>query len=314
MIEPADLLYFLQQCLNAVQVGSFYGLLAVAYVLVYAISGRINLAFGAIAMWGGQLVVIGMLAATVWTPFALPGVLITAVLAALAGTTLIGTAAQFAVIRPLVTRPSLAILIATIGLAIVLEELSRIASDSRENWIRPVLNEPAFVLRSTDFVVQMSVMRAVVLAAAVFLSAALVIFIARHPFGRRWRACCQDMRMAALCGIDTDRTLATTFALAAAYAAAAGIIVALYYGNVSFYMGLMLGLKALLAAVVGGFGSVTGALIAAYLLATAESLWSAYFAANYRDVTVFGLLLAVMILRPRGLLTMSERPDERGRP
>jgi branched-chain amino acid transport system permease protein len=136
-----------------------------------------------------------------------------------------------------------------------------------------------------------------------------VFFMARHRFGRQWRACAQDLRMAALCGIDTRTTLAVTLVIAAGYAAAGGAVIALYYGNVNFYMGTVLGLKALLVAVIGGLGSVPGALVGGLVLGFLESLWSAYFAANYRDVVVFGALIAMLIFRPQGLFATAARRD-----
>ena len=299
--------YFLQQCLNAVQVSAFYGLLAIAYVLLYGIANRINLAFGAIAMWGAHLAASGMFILVALSPFGIMATVLLAIAYALAGTAALGFVVQRNVIRPLVTRRSLAILIATIGLAIVLEELVRLASHGRDRWLSPMLDEPLVVLASGDFAVQISEMRGLVMLISFALAAGLILFMSRHRFGRDWRACSQDLRMAALCGIDVDLTLALSFVISSAYAAASGAVIALYYGNVSFHMGAMLGLKTLLAAVIGGLGSIGGALAGAFLLGFLESFWSAYFAVEYRDVVVFGALALVMIFRPRGLFVWADR-------
>ena len=304
-----EFLYFLQQSLNAVQIGAFYGLLAVAYVLLYGIANRINLAFGAIAMWAGYLTIGGIAVLSALTPLGLAAVLLLGIAQALLGTMALGLVLQSAVLRPLIQRSSLAMLIATIGLAIALEEIMRLTHGSRERWLPPLLNEPIVLAESGGFSVEITGMRLIIVAASLLLSLGLVFFMARHRFGRQWRACAQDLRMAALCGIDTRTTLAVTLVIAAGYAAAGGAVIALYYGNVNFYMGTVLGLKALLVAVIGGLGSVPGALVGGLVLGFLESLWSAYFAANYRDVVVFGALIAMLIFRPQGLFATAARRD-----
>jgi len=302
-------LYFLQQCLNAVQVGAFYGLLAVAYVLIYGICNRINLAFGALAMWAGYLTVAGITILAVLSPLGLAATIVLATLYAVAGTAVLGYVVQHSVVRPLIRAVSLAMLIATVGLAIVLEEAVRIARDSRERWLQPLFAEPVRLFGTGDFSIHITPMRALILLASLGLSAALIGFISRHRFGRMWRACSQDIAMAALCGINVNAVLASVFLLSAAYAGASGAIIALYYGNVSFYMGTVLGLKTLLAAVVGGLGSVAGAVAGGFILGALESFWSAYFSGDYRDVAVLGILMGLMIWRPNGLLTPAIRRD-----
>ncbi len=304
-----DLLYFLQQCLNAVQVSAFYGLLAVAYVLLYGIANRINLAYGAIAMWAGYLAIAGIAVLSALTPLVLAAVLLLGIVHALVGTMALGLVIQSAVLRPLIQRSSLAVLIATIGLAIALEEIMRLTHGSRERWLPPLLGEPIVLLQGGGFSVEITLMRVIIVAASLLLSLGLILFMARHRFGRQWRACAQDLRMAALCGVNTEVTLAVTLVIAAGYAAAGGAVIALYYGNVNFYMGTVLGLKALLVAVIGGLGSVPGALVGGFVLGFVESFWSAYFAANYRDVVVFGLLILMLIFRPQGLFATATRPD-----
>ncbi len=304
-----DLVYFLQQCLNALQVSTFYGLLAAAYVLIYGITRRINLAFGALAMWGGYLVVLGVMVIFAVTPLGLPASALLALAYALGATALLGWVLQRTLVLPLLGRPSLALLILTIGLAIVLEEVLRLAQGNRERWLQPLLDDPLLAVEGAGFVLQLTVMRGLIVLAALGLGLGLLLFLARHRFGRRWRACAQDHSMAALCGVDVGATLALSFALASLYAAAAGAIIAFYYGNVSFYMGTVLGLKALLAAVIGGLTSVGGALLGGLLLGCLESFWSAYFPVAYRDPAVLGILILIMIVRPQGLLAPAEAQD-----
>lgn len=305
-----EALYVLQQCLNAVQVSSFYALLAVAYVLLYGIANRINLAFGAVAMWAGYLTIGAIAVLAAMTPLVIAAILLLAVASALAGTVALGYVVHHSMIRPLIGRSSLAMLIATIGLALVLEEIIRITHQSRELWLAPIFNERIVLAAANGFSVEITWMRLVIVGASLALSVGLVIFVAKHAFGRRWRACAQDLKMAALCGVDVESTLTWTMIISSAYAAAAGAVIALYYGNVTFFMGTVLGLKALLVAVIGGLTSVPGALVGGFLLGFLESFWSAYFAANYRDVVVFGLLILMLIFRPQGLFAATGGSDQ----
>jgi branched-chain amino acid transport system permease protein len=133
----------------------------------------------------------------------------------------------------------------------------------------------------------------------------VLVLLGRSRFGRCWRAFADDPRAAALFGVSPARLLAATFLLAGLLAGLAGWIVAVYYGNVGFAMGTVLGLKALVAAVVGGIGSVPGAFLGGILVGLVETLWSAYFDIAMREVVVYAILVAVFVLRPGGLLGFS---------
>ncbi len=308
---PKGALYFLQQSINAIKVSAFYALLAVAYVLLYGTVNRINLAFGATAMCSAYLTISGVTIIFAVSTFGLATTLVLGLAYALTTTAILGFAVQRTVIKPLRSATTVAVLIATIGLAIVLEEVMRIASGSRVKWLSPILDRPILIVDSAEFSVQITQMQVIIVVAAMALSIGLIVFVYKHKFGRAWRACAQDLEMAALCGIDVDRTLGQTFLISSAYAAAAGAIIALYYGGVSFHMGTVLGLKALLAAVIGGLHSLGGAFLGALILGFLESYWSAYFDIEDRDVVVLAVLALVMILRPNGLLTPSVRRDWR---
>ncbi len=271
-------------------------------MLLYGITRRINLAFGGIAMWGAYLMVGAMTWLLALTDLGVVPALLLGLAWAVAGTAVLGFAVQHVVIQPLRRAPSLAMMIATLGLAIGLEEAVRLAQGSRERWLQPLLADPIPLGGTADFPLQVTAMQVSIAAATALIAAALLWLMARHPFGRDWRACAQDQVMAALCGIRVARTIAVAFVLASMLAAVSGAIIAVYYGGVSHYMGLVIGLKALLAAVLGGLGSVRGALAGGLLLGILETFWAAYFPADYRDVAVFGMLVAVLIFRPQGLL------------
>ncbi|MFI4987791.1 MAG: branched-chain amino acid ABC transporter permease, partial [Alphaproteobacteria bacterium] len=143
-------------------------------------------------------------------------------------------------------------------------------------------------------------------ALVVSLTALLVgvtwYLLAHTRFGRMLRASAQDRRMAALLGVDVDRIVALTFALGGALAAGGGLMVASYYGGVNFSMGLLMGLKALTAAIVGGIGNFKGALLGGFVVAMLETFWAGYLPGAYREIAVFGLLVALLIFRPQGIL------------
>jgi branched-chain amino acid transport system permease protein len=208
------------------------------------------------------------------------------------------------VIAPLHARHRLGqpILIATAAVALTAQEFMRITQGSRERWSPPVFNEPIPLARGGDFIVTVTPMQLVVALVGLTAACAVLFLLGRTRFGRAWRAFADDPGTAELFGIDGKRLLAATFLLAGLLAGLAGWIVAAYYGNISFSIGASLGLKALVAAVVGGIGSVPGAFLGGLCVALVEATWSAYFAIEARDIVVFSLLIVVFVLRPGGLL------------
>ncbi len=308
---PAVWGYVAQQCLNALVVSAFYALIAVAYVLFHGIANRFNLAFGALAMWAGYLAV-GFLAGGLWHFRLSPAVLLGIVAAgSIASTAVVGGTLGHLVARPLLRQPALAMLIATIGAAIVLEEVMRLAAGSRELWVRPILGDTVAMAEAGGFAVQATVMQIVVLAACLTLASGLAFFISRHRFGRLWRACAQDIRMAELLGVDAGRVLFWTMVLSSAYAAAAGVLMGAYYGSASFYVGFVIGMKALFVAILGGLDSIRGAFVGALFLGGVETLWSAFLPGDWRDVAAFAALTFLIVLMPGGIMAAAQRIDPR---
>jgi branched-chain amino acid transport system permease protein len=295
-------LYALQLGVNALTVGALYGLLAIGYTLVYAIIGRINLAFGEIAMVGAYTTFIGVTALALLGGGMLP----LALLAVLALVALVGAAHGYAterlVFRPLRELPSQAPLIATIGLAIFLQEYLRLLQGSEDRWIQPAFSAAHQLAGGGGFTVTVSTSQLLILAVALVLYAGLWLLIARSRFGRQARACAEDGEMAAFCGVNVGRIVALTFSLGAAYAAIAGFVVLLRYGGMRFSDGFLLGFKALTAAILGGIGSLPGAMLGGLLIGTLETFWAGYFSLAYKDVAAFAALAAILIWRPHGLL------------
>ena len=159
---------------------------------------------------------------------------------------------------------------------------------------------------SGDFVVQLSNIQIIVVLTTLALMLAFSWLVAKTRLGRDMRACEQDMKMAALLGVDIDRTISLTFVIGAALAAVAGIMYLLYYGVIDFYIGFVAGVKAFTAAVLGGIGSLPGAMLGGLLIGLIETFWSAYFSVEYKDVAAFSVLVLVLIFLPTGILGRPE--------
>jgi branched-chain amino acid transport system permease protein len=298
--------YFLQQLINGVSLGAIYGLIAVGYTMVYGIIGMINFAHGEIYMIGAFISLIGFLMMGVigitWLPLALFIVLIVA----MALTAVYGWTVERIAYRPLRGSSRLAPLISAIGMSIVLQNYVQITQGARSKSIPPIIEGGFDVVSTGTFHVTVSVMQVIVVVLTAVLMVALTWIIRHTPLGRAQRATEQDQTMAALSGVDVDRTISLTFVIGAALAAVAGLMVTLYYGVIDFYIGFLAGIKAFTAAVLGGIGSIPGAVLGGLLIGIIEALWSGYASIAYKDVAVFSILVLVLIVRPSGLLGRPE--------
>jgi branched-chain amino acid transport system permease protein len=212
--------------------------------------------------------------------------------------------------RPLRGSFRLAPLISAIGMSIVLQEFVRIAQEGRPKPTQPVITGGYEIMRHTsenaEFVVRLTNMQILIIFSTVLLMALFTAIITRTALGRAQRACEQDMKMASLCGIDVDRTISITFIMGAALAAFAGLMFFLYYGVTDFFVGFLAGVKAFTAAVLGGIGSLPGAMLGGIIIGLVETMWSAYFSVEYKDVAAFTMLVVVLIFLPQGLLGKPE--------
>jgi branched-chain amino acid transport system permease protein len=297
---------FIQQLINGITLGAVYGLIAIGYTMVYGIIGMINFAHGDIYMIGGFLALIGFLVlgafGITWVPLALVLVLIIAVTV----TAVYGWTVERIAYRPLRGSTRLAPLISAIGMSIVLENYVQLLQGAR-NKPQPNLLGGGFRLMSQDgFNVEVRWLQIVIVLVTVALMAGFTLLITRTSLGRAQRATEQDRRMAALLGVNVDRTISLTFVIGAGLAAVAGMMVLLYYGQIDFYIGFLAGIKAFTAAVLGGIGSLPGAMLGGVLIGLIEVMWSGYFSVQFKDVAAFGILVTVLIFRPTGLLG---RPD-----
>jgi branched-subunit amino acid ABC-type transport system permease component len=301
---PKALAYAVQQLVNAIALCAIYALLATAYALIYGLIGRLNLAFGEIAVVGAYGAIGGVTAAVALGLTDPIGALALAFVIAAALAALWSFVVGAVVVAPLHARfrAGQPILVATIAVAIAIQEFLRLSQGAQDRWLPPLFNAPLALMRAGSFVVTVTPMQIAVALIALAAAGAVLLLLAKSRFGREWRAFADDPDIVALFGVSRQKLIATTFVLAGLMAGLSGWIVAVYYGNVGFSMGTMLGLKALVAAVVGGIGSVPGAFLGGILVGLIEAAWSAYFDLDFRDIVVFSLMIVMFVLRPGGLL------------
>jgi len=298
--------YFLQQLVNGVTLGAIYGLIAIGYTMVYGIIGMINFAHGDIYMIGAFISLIGFLLMGVLGVSYVPLALAIVLLMAMVFTAAYGWAVERAAYRPLRGSTRLAPLISAIGMSIVLENYVQLAQGARVKPLQPIMQGTMTLASTENFHVTISVLQIVIFFLTLVLMAAFTYIIRHTRLGRAQRATEQDMTMASLLGVNVDRTISITFVIGAALAAVAGLMVTLYYGVIDFYIGFVAGIKAFTAAVLGGIGSLPGAMLGGLLIGLIEAFWSGYFSIAYKDVAVFGILILVLIFRPTGLLGRPE--------
>jgi branched-chain amino acid transport system permease protein len=298
--------YFAQQLINGVVLGSIYGLIAIGYTMVYGIVGMINFAHGDIFMIGGFIAMITFLILISMGLSAVPLILLVILLVSMAVTAVYGWVVERLAYRPLRQSFRLAPLLSAIGMSFVLFNFSQVSQGAQAKPIPPLITGGYTLHDSGNFAVQLSNVQIVVVVTTIVLLAIFSFIVSRTRFGRDMRACEQDQTMAALLGVNVDRTISMTFVIGAALAAVAGMMYLLYYGLVDFFMGFVAGIKAFTAAVLGGIGSLPGAMLGGLAIGLIETFWSAYFSIEYKDVAAFSILIVVLIFRPTGLLGRPE--------
>ena len=298
---------FLQQLINGITLGSIYGLIAIGYTMVFGIIGMVNFAHGDVFMVSAFIALIAFLIVTTWlgiTSVALA--LFIMLVAAMLFTSLINWAIERVAYRPLRGSFRLAPLISAIGMSIFLSNFVQVTQDPRNKSIPPMVHGEFVLLNRNGFPVTLSYKQLIIWGITALLLLAFWYLVAKTKLGRAQRACEQDRKMAALVGVNVDQTIAMTFVIAAALAAVAGTMYVMYYGVVTFSDGFVPGVKAFTAAVLGGIGSLPGAVVGGLLIGLIETMWSAYFSIDYKDVAAFSVLAITLIFLPQGLFG---RPD-----
>jgi branched-chain amino acid transport system permease protein len=191
-------------------------------------------------------------------------------------------------------------------MSIVLQNYVQIAQGARVKPLPPLIRGGYTLLENHGFAVELSSVQIIIVVTTLAVMVIFAWLVAKTRLGRDMRACEQDLKMAALLGVDTDRTISLTFVIGAALAAVAGIMYLIYYGVVDFFIGFVAGVKAFTAAVLGGIGSLPGAMLGGLLIGLIETFWSAYFSVEYKDVAAFSVLIIVLIFLPTGILGRPE--------
>jgi branched-chain amino acid transport system permease protein len=299
--------YFTQQLINGVTLGSIYGLIAIGYTMVYGIIGMINFAHGDVFMVGAFIALIAYLILLGIGITFVPLALLIVLIVAMALTSLYGWTVERVAYRPLRGSFRLAPLISAIGMSIFLQNYVQVAQGARAKPLPPIVKGYFWQSEGAGgFIVNISNVQVIIVLTTIVLMTVFSLIVARTSLGRAQRACEQDRKMAALLGVDVDRTIALTFVMGAALASVAGVMYLLYYGVIDFYIGFVAGVKAFTAAVLGGIGSLPGAMLGGLLIGLIETFWSAYFSVEYKDVAAFSILVIVLIFLPSGLLGRPE--------
>ncbi|MDY0220507.1 MAG: branched-chain amino acid ABC transporter permease LivH [Desulfobacterium sp.] len=297
-----DFEYFMQLFFGGLTRGSIYALIALGYTMVYGIIQLINFAHGEIYMIGAFT---GLIVSSVLTMAGMPalGVVVMAAMAAVIYSSAYGFTMEKIAYRPLRNAPRLSALISAIGMSLFLQNYVLLAQTSDflpfpslipdflfwEPYAH-IISSPELVILGTTFVVMVL----------------LTVMIKFTRIGKAMRATSQDKIMAALLGINVDRIISITFVVGSATAAIGGLLIASHIGQINFYMGFIAGIKAFVAAVLGGIGSIPGAVLGAFVLGWTESFFTGYISSDYEDVFAFVILVVILIFRPSGILGKSE--------
>jgi branched-chain amino acid transport system permease protein len=296
---------FIQYTLNGLTVGSFYALVALGFTIVYGIVRLINFAHGALAMIGSFIgwTLLTSLSLTRLPPLIGIGV---AFAGAMLGTALLMLLILRVAYRPMFKRrASVGILIVALGVAQLLENGAQLIFGATDQAFPDMLSGAGFNLVGIHF----SYIQLALFHVSILLMIGLYLFIHWTTLGTAMRALAVDHDAARLMGIDVEKVIAIAFMLGAALAAASGVMIGLYYTQISFTMGFLLGLRAFTAAVLGGVGNIPGAMVGGLLIGLLESYCTGYLSGRWQDVFVFGVLIVLLVVRPTGLF--GERIAER---
>jgi branched-chain amino acid transport system permease protein len=295
--------FFVQQLVNGLTLGSVYALLALGYSIVYGILKLLNFAHGEVYMMGsfaGYFVLIGLGGpASPAVPVFL--VLVLMFLAGALTSGLLGVAIERFAYRPLRDAPRIAPLITALGMSFFLQSTALLlfGADVRS------MDTSELISPSTGIHVgplNISLVRILVIVSAALLMIALMLFVGRSKLGKAMRAVAYDREAAEMMGVDVNRTIVAAFLVGSILAGVAGVMVGLVFDRVWHLMGFTAGLKAFTAAVVGGIGNMPGAMLGGLLIGLAEAFSAGYISSTFQNLIVFGLLIFVMLVRPRGLL------------
>jgi len=295
----------LQQLVNGLTLGSVYGLIAIGYTMVYGIIGMINFAHGDVYMVSAYITAIALALLTFFGIESFPIILVGTLFLTVAVTGAYGWVIERIAYRPLRSSSRLSVLISAIGMSLILQNYVQLSQGANQQGV-PTLLTGALRFHVGDGFVQITYMKLLILFIYILGMGVLTYVIQKTKLGRMCRATQQDRKMASILGIDTDKVISTVFVIGAVMAALAGVLVTLDYGAFDFYVGFIIGIKAFTAAVLGGIGSLPGAMLGGLILGLSEALFAGLISSDYKDVFSFSLLVLILIVRPSGLLGKPE--------
>ncbi|PYF79950.1 MULTISPECIES: branched-chain amino acid ABC transporter permease LivH [Marinomonas] len=295
----------LQQLVNGLTLGSVYGLIAIGYTMVYGIIGMINFAHGDVYMVSAYITAIAIAILTFFGIESFPIIIVGTLFLTVAVTGAYGWVIERIAYRPLRSSSRLAVLISAIGMSLILQNYVQLSQGANQQGV-PTLLTGAIRFSVGDGFVQITYMKLFILFVSLLGMGILTYVIQKTKLGRMCRATQQDRKMASILGIDTDKVISTVFVIGAVMAALAGVLVTLDYGAFDFYVGFIIGIKAFTAAVLGGIGSLPGAMLGGLILGLSEALFAGLISSDYKDVFSFSLLVLILIIRPSGLLGKPE--------
>ena len=293
---------YLQQLINGLISGSFYGLVALGYSMVYGIIKLLNFAHGDIYMVGAFVCfsVFGVLSAVIGGPLSL----ILAVLAGMVFCAFLGFLVQRIAYKPLFDAPRLSLLITAVGVSLVLSNTVMVQTNSRFLFFTSGLDNTAGIKFGDNITITWIQIVMVLVTAVIMI--ALTLFIGKTMWGKAMRAISLDKDTCRLMGINVNKIIGLTFVIGSTLAAVAGGMACVYYSNVHYFMGYIIGMKAFTAAVIGGIGSLPGAMLGGLVLGLLEAIGTQRLGSEWKDVFAFGILIIMLIFRPNGLLGKTE--------
>ncbi len=278
-----------QQLINGVSLGSIYALIALGYTMIYGIIKLINFAHGDVYMVGAY---IGFAAVTIGHMSILPALLISMAL-----TAVLGMLVERIAYKPLRHAPRISLLITAIGVSFFLEYASMyFVTPTPRTFPETSLN---FAFNVGGFIINGQ--QLLIFTITIILMALLTYIVQKTKLGKAMRAASFDTETAQLMGIDSDKVISMTFCIGSALAAAAGVLVGIYYNTIDPLMGIMPGLKAFVAAVLGGIGILPGAVVGGIVLGVVEALVAGFLSSTFRDAAAFAILILVLLIKPGGL-------------
>jgi branched-chain amino acid transport system permease protein len=291
---------FLQQMINGLTLGSVYALIALGYTMVYGILEFINFAHGEVYMLGAYfgIILLGFFTAIGLTAFSLPLAVGLALLLAVLLCSSYGFTIEKLAYKPLRNAPRLSPLISAIGVSIFLQNYVMLTQGATDKVFPSITGDAGFAFFSS----RITCLQALIIAVSAVIMVLLHLFVMKTKTGKAMRAVAQDKTMASLVGINVNTVISVTFIVGSGLAAVAGVMVAMYYGLVNYFIGYTAGIKAFTAAVLGGIGNIPGAMLGGIVLGLVESLGASYISSEYKDAYAFIILIVILLLRPEGLL------------